>query len=351
HAITLRTVLPQPAYSSAVRRNSFYQSVISAAAGLPGVSAAGYITGLPMALTFGIWPVAIPGRVLAPAQLPQASLRLITPGYLSAMAISRLSGRDFSAGDTPAAAKVAIVSAGLARLHPGSLRLGRSILIAGEPRRIVGIVSDVRVRGLERRSEPQVYLPAGQAQADVAPWYYPADLVVRVRRGDAMALAGALRAIVHRADPAQPVTGVRPLADLLAAQTLERRTQAALLGGFATLAWVLAMLGIYALLAQRVRTQTRELGVRLALGASRASLLRRVLGAGARVAVVGVIVGAAAAYVASRLLGSLLAGLGPGDLISLAAAAGLCFAMALLGSLVPALAASRLDPLQALRES
>lgn len=351
HAMSLRTSLPQPEYASPARRQHFYDAVTTAAQALPGVTAVGFITGLPMELTFGVWPVGIPGRVLPPAELPQASLRLITPGYFAAMAIPRLSGRTFAASDAPDAAKVAVVSASLTHALPGGLHLGRTIVVAGQPRLIVGIVGDVRVRGLERRSEPQIYLPAGQAQDDVAPWYYPADLVVRSKADDPMALAGALRRIVHAADPGQPVTHVQALSALIAAQTLERRTQLALLAAFAALACLLAMLGIYALLAGRVRARTREIGVRLALGAGHIRLLRAILGEGAALGLAGIALGAIVGLACTRFLTSLLVGLGPADAISYAAAAGLCLLMTLMGSLLPALSAIRVDPLDALKSS
>ncbi|MFP5379587.1 MAG: FtsX-like permease family protein [Vicinamibacteria bacterium] len=180
-------------------------------------------------------------------------------------------------------------------------------------------------------------------------FYAPQDLVVRASVPPT-SLVQAVRAVVARVDPQQPVADVRPLADVVQAETAPRLAQLRVLGAFAVLAFLLAGLGIYGLLAFSVAARTREIGVRMALGAGRGRVLAGVLGHGVRLAVAGVVAGTLVAVAAGRALEALLAGVSPTDGPTLAAAVALAFLVTLAGSLLPALRASHVDPIVAMRD-
>ncbi len=348
HVLTLRTSLPMPRYQQPEAREPFYRHVLGEARRLPGVSAAAYISFLPMVLRGGIWPVEIEGHPEDVAKRRTASLRFVTPGFFQAMAIPLLSGRDVRESDTRTAPFVAIVSQSFVRRYwPGENPLGRHIDIGNNQRVVIGVVGDIRVRGLERSSEPQVYVSWEQADG-VSPWYAPKDLVVRTA-GDPNRLVPALRRIIHGADPAQPISDVRPLADIVQAETGSRRVQLAVLGAFAAIAFLLAAVGIHGLLSFAVASRTQEIGVRIALGARSTDILGLTVGEGLRLAAIGTIGGAAIAYGAGRLLESLLAGVKPGDPEAFGAAAILVVLMTLAGSTLPAVRALHVDPATAIR--
>jgi predicted permease len=347
--LTLRTWLPWPRYERTADRTRFYDRVLAETRALPGVSGAAYISFLPMAMGGGIWRTSIPGRPDDTEERRAVSLRFVTPQLFSALQVPLRAGRDVSDDDGPDRPLVAVVSESFARRHwPGDSALGKRFDVAFAERTIVGVVGDIRVRGLEHDSEPQVYLPSRQ-QADGSLVYYtPKDLVVRSSL-PAQLLVPSLRAIVRSADPAQPISNVRPLDDVVAAQTAPRRMQLAVLVGFAALAFLLAALGIYGLLSFAVSTRAREIGVRMALGATPASVLGMVVREGCVLGAAGAALGLALAWAAGRSLEALLAGVAPSDAATCGAAVVLVFVMTLAGSVVPAWRAARVDPAVVLR--
>ncbi|MES1257062.1 MAG: ADOP family duplicated permease, partial [Acidobacteriota bacterium] len=348
NALTLRTALPMPRYRTAETREPFYQHVLTEARHLPGVTGAAYTSFLPMTNFGGIWPVAAEGHPEPESQRRTVSLRFVTPGFFSAMGITTFAGRDFAASDTNDAPYVAIVSESLVRRYWGDQNaIGHTIDVGNHVRRIIGVVGNVRFRGLERQNEPQVYVSWKQPD-HVATWYAPKDLIVRTA-GDPMSLAPALRRIIHEADPNQPIADIRSLADLVDAQTASRRVQLAVLGAFGLIAFLLAAVGIHSLLTFAVSTRTREIGVRMALGAQQSDILRMTLLDGLRLAFLGIAAGAALSWGAGRLLESLLAGVEPHDTATFAAAIALALLMTFAGSLIPALRAVQVDPVTAIR--
>ncbi len=210
------------------------------------------------------------------------------------------------------------------------------------------MVGGVRVRGLERRSEPQVYLPHRQVPDGGLIFYAPKDLIVHAS-ADPMTLLPSIRRIVREADPELPVSDVRLLADIVAGETAPRRAQITVLAAFATLALLLAGIGIHGLLAFAVSQQTAELALRKALGARSGDILGLVLKHGALLAAIGGVIGLGAAWATGRTIEALLAGIGPSDAATFAVATLLALLTALSGSLVPALRAARVDPTTALR--
>jgi putative ABC transport system permease protein len=235
-----------------------------------------------------------------------------------------------------------------ARHWPGQDGLGRHFRLQDQDWTVVGIAGDVRVRGLERASEPQVYLPYRQVQDGAIISYTPKELVVRSPL-DQAALAPALRRIIARADPQQPISGLRMLTEVVADDTAPRSVQVRVLAGFAAVAILLAGIGIHGLLAFTVSQRQQEFGVRMALGAQPGDILQLVLRQGVLLALAGVAAGLLLAYGTGRTLQALLAGVSPADPTTLVIALALALLMTMAGSLWPAMHASRVDPLTVMR--
>lgn len=358
NVLTLRTALPTPKYELTTTREQFYQRVLDEIHALPGVTKAAYISFLPMTMRGGIWPILTtaedpdsPGGFVAPDPRDQrsASVRFVTPGFFDAMGTPLLQGRDVAAGDTLDTQRVAVVSQSFAREHfPNQDPIGRQFAVAFAARTIVGVVGDIRVRGLERESEPQVYMPAAQQFNGQLTFYVPKDLVVR-STVPSTTLIPAVRAIINRADSQQPVTDIKTLEEVVTLETAPRVVQLRVLGFFAAAAFLLAAIGIHGLLAFTVSARSREIGVRIALGAKPRDILKMVAGRSALLAAVGVTIGVITAYAAARSMQSLLAGVEPANAAVFAAAAGLSLLMAVAGSILPAWRAVRVDPLTATR--
>ena len=347
--LAARTALPLPRYDTVSRRAQFYGHVLREVRALPGVEAAAYATGLPMVMRGGLWPVAVTGEPALVEESNSVGLRYVTPDFFSTLGVPLRQGRDVADTDRRDQPFVAVVSESFARRHwPGQRALGQRFKVAFFERTVVGIVGDVRVRGLERASEPQVYLPYAQIEDGWMPYYVPKELVVR-SAGDPAALVPAIRRIVAATDPEQPVSDVRTLAEIVADETAPRVTQLRLLVTLSVIALLIAGVGIHGLLTFTVSRRARELGIRRALGAQAGSVVRLVLREGMALALAGVAVGVGVAYVAARGLEALLAGVRPGDPLAIGAAAALCLATAALGCLRPALRAARVDPATALR--
>ena len=359
--LTLRTWLPMPKYEPTARRVQFYEGVLAEVRALPGVTAAAYISYLPMVMRGGIWGIEAEGQPVEPGAQSTASIRYVTPGFFGALGVPIRRGRDVNDGDTLAALSAAVVSESFAaRYWPGENPLDRrfrfgllggtrlSVFGAFQDRTVVGVVGDVRVRGLERTSEPQVYLPYRQAPDGAMGWYTPKDLVVK-SDVDPASLAPVLRKIIARADPTQPISDVRTLSVIVEAEMAPRTVQVRVLGAFAALALLLAGIGIHGLLAFTVSNRAQEIGVRMALGAQRADIFGLVLRHGLVLGALGVGLGLGLAFAAGQGLEALLAGVSPRDAATFLTAAGMAVSMALAGSLLPALRAVRVDPLTVMR--
>jgi predicted permease len=337
--LMLKTVLPMamPAQS----RADFYSRVLADARVLPGVTSAAYISFVPMTFGSGNFPVTVSGTTL---EAVDAHTRFITPEYFRTLGIPLLQGRDVSERDAqPTSPRACVVGRSLAdRLWPAADAVGRQMAFAGVDWEVVGVVGDVAVHGLEQPGIPQAYFPAGRVPPGME-FYAPQDLVIR-SAGDPMLLAPALRRIVHAIDAERAVSDVRPLEEVVAAQTSSRRAQFTVLATFAVLAFLLAAVGIYGLLSFAVAMRTREVGVRMALGARRPEVLGMFLRQGMSLGLLGVALGVPLAYAAGHGMSSLLFGVAPGDPVIYTAAALLATLMTLAGSLRPALRAASTDP-------
>jgi predicted permease len=349
NVLTLRTALPRPKYDDPVRRTQFYDRVLEQVRALPGVQSAGFISGLPLVVPGLITGVEIPGQNMRNFRVNGVSHRWITPGYFKAMGIVLHRGRDVEDADTIGRPWVAVVSQSFVdRYWPKDDGIGKQFRHRNQVRTIVGVVGEVRVRGLERSSEPQMYLPAQQADENNPANFDPKDLVIR-HAGQGEALTAAIREIVRSADPEQPISDVRPLEAVLAGDTATRRAQLQVLGVLAVVAVLLSGVGIYGLLAYMVAQRAREIGVRLALGAEPAQVGRMIFSDGMRLALYGIAPGVLGAYAVGRWMSTLLFGVSPADPVTFAAAIGVAIAITLAGSLIPALRAVRVTPMSVLK--
>ena len=349
--LSLRTALPMERYKTTASRHAFYQRVLGEIEAVPGVSAAAYTSFTPMVMRGGIWPVEVKGVTggATANDVHTASLRYLTPGYFEALGIPLRHGRDLSFSDRLDAPFVAVVSESFARRYwPAGNAVGQRFTIAFDERIVVGVAGDVRVRGLESISEPQVYLPHQQVRDGWLPFYAPKDLVIRTA-GDPLAITGTVRRIVHAADPELPLSDVRTMEDVVGLETAPRRTQTAVLALFAGIAILLAGVGLHGLLAFGVAQRRQEIGVRLALGATRARIVRLVVAEGFALAVAGSVAGVALALAVSRWFSSLLAGVAPADPATYAGASLLILLVVAAGTMMPAWRAVRVDPVTALR--
>lgn len=347
--VALHTPLPTPKYAPTSRRTAFYSNVLSEVRAMPGVSQASFISFLPMVMTGGIWPVGIDGLPEGREGGETASLRFITSGFFETMGIPLRLGRDVSSSDIEESPFVAVVSESFVRKYwPDRDPLGQKFNFAFRDRIVIGVVGDIRVRGLERSSEPQVYLPHQQVPDGGLIFYSPKELVIR-SSGETEPLMAAVRKVIRRADPELPVSDVRTFADVVGAQTAPRVTQIRVLGAFAGLSLLLAGIGIYGLLSFAVSQRRSEIGLRIALGARSGDILTMVLREGALLAALGAGLGATLGYAAGRAMEALLAGVQPGDTVTYLTAVGVALLMTVSGSILPALRAVRVDPTRTLR--
>ena len=348
--LTVRTPLPSPRYDDPAKRRGFYTTVLDEVRALPGVAGAAYTSFAPMTFGGGIFPVSTDGRTREDRSAGySASLREVSPGFFTTLGVPIVQGRDLADSDAADRQLAAVVSASFVKrfLADGTNPIGRRFAFAFQEFTVVGVAGDLRVRGLEQPSEPQVYL--SYLQPPPWPFYWPQDLIVRASVAPD-ALLPSIRAIVRKADPDQPISDVRTMAEIVADKTASRAAQLRVLGAFAVVALLLAAIGIHGVLSFAVSQRTQEIGVRIALGAQRRDILGWVLGRGAVLAVAGVVPGIALAYVAGRLLEALLAGVTPGDATTFLTAVALAVVMTLAGSLVPTLRAIRVDPIRAIRQ-
>lgn len=348
----LRTALPLPKYTTTAARQRFYTRVLDEVRAIPGVTSAAYTTGLPMERTGGIWPVEIPGAPEADdAANNSASVRYVTPGYFATLGIPLRRGRDIADSDTSQRRPyAAVISEALARRHwPGLDPIGRRFKIALDERVVIGVAGDVKVRGLERSNEPQVYLAAPQVADGSIIGYLPQDLVIHSTLPAAQWLP-RVRQIVASADPEQPVSHVRALAEVVAGDTAPRRVQLRVLTILTAIALLIAGVGIHGLLSFAVSQRAKELGIRRALGAQTTGIVAMILRDGLRLALLGAAAGLAIALLVGRSLRALLFGIDPADPQTFFVAIAICLITAIAGSLRPALKAGLADVVTALRE-
>jgi putative ABC transport system permease protein len=338
------------AYGSGAKVRAYYAQLFERLRGLPGVTSVGGATTLPTS-RFGPdfeRPVWAEGRRNGTEGVRQAFVRMVTPGYFETIGIPMAEGRAFGPQDGPDAPKVVSVSRALARrLWPGETPIGKRLFVdystsGTYPYEVVGVVDDVRFHG--PRSEPgeEIYFPHPQRP------YLILNVAVRVA-GDETAAAAAVRRTFHELDPTMPPHGVYRLTELVGATYAKERHAMRLLVSFAALASFLSACGVYGLLAYRVRQRRREIGIRMALGASPVDVVSLVAGEGVRLVALGGLAGLGLALLATRLLSSLLYGVTPADPLTGLAVVVFLAAVGLAAAGLPALKAARIDASRALR--
>jgi predicted permease len=328
----------------------FFEDVVRRIEAAPAVRSAGLVSHLPLGGAGLSTDVVVDGaRPMSPGEVPSVEMRNADAGYFRTMGIRVLGGREFAAADKDGRTPVVIVDSTFAsRFLPdreavgARIRLGITIGADSDWREIVGVVSGVRSAGLETAPAPTVYIPYAQS-----PWP-TMSLVVRADQApDAM--AGLLRAEVRAVDRDLPLYNVRSLDQVLARVLAFRRFQTILLSGFAAAAALLAVIGVYAALAYAVRERTREMGIRLALGARRRNILALILQPALGLIGAGLLVGGIGAALGSRLLSAVLFEIGAWDPLTFAGSAILLAGTGLLASYLPARRAAPGDPNRALR--
>jgi putative ABC transport system permease protein len=351
HVLTVRVDAPVTKYGEFTKRSAFFERVLERVRALPGVRAAGFTSALPLTWEGGSSGFTPEGVAPRPDVPWSANNRVVTSGYFEAMRIPLRRGRLFQDADGAHAPLVAIVNETMARkFWPNQDALGKRFKFgdSGDKTpwlRIVGIVGDVRQMRLNDPPRQEMYFPYWQAKDN---WMVLRDLAIHTS-GDPLRLAAATRQAVWSIDKDQPVSNVMTLDDLLDQEVAQRRVQAALLGGLAALALILACIGIYGVLSYLVTQRTREIGVRVALGASASDVFRTVAGQGMTLAGLGIAAGLAGALALSRLLGSLLFGVRAGDPLTYAGAIAVFGMVALMACYFPARRAARVDPMITLR--
>lgn len=347
-ALMVNFSIPATKYPTPQKQFAFADAVRERFAALPGVTAVAATNVLPFSGSDYVLGFTINGRPpLAPSDVPSCNYFSIQPDYFKAMGIPLLRGRFFTSQDREGAARVAIISKALAdQYFPGEDPLGKQINITNGPdawREIVGVVGDVKAYSLDRDTAVQAYEPMAQV-----PFAFM-SFAVRTS-GPQTSLPAALRREVYAVDKDQPVFRIESLESLVLASSARQRFAMTLFALFSGIALVLAGIGIYGVMSYSVSQRTGEFGIRMALGAQPADLLRLVLGQGARLTALGIGVGLVGALAAARVVQSILFQTGARDPLTFALIAGLLACVALAACLIPALRATGVDPVVALRE-
>lgn len=352
---TFGVSLPTAKYSDAAQRQAFYETVLSRASSNPNVESAGAVFGLPLSnFRFGISTTTRDGVTLSDDEQDDLTLqvRLVTPDYFKTMGIPVVRGRGFTTTDRLGGPLVAMLNqAGAAKVWPNQEAIGHQLELGtrmglGGARAggtVVGIVADVRESGPASPVPPTIFLPH-------AAW--PDDsmtIVAKARNGEPSSLVQPMRALLQELDPDVPMSAVRSMTQVSANAVAQPRLYLVLIASFAGTAMLLAAIGLYGVLAYAVGQRTREIGIRLALGAKRGEVLRMVMAQAGQLAVTGVVLGLGAAFLASRLLRAQLFEIAPTDTVTYVTVALGLFAIALVASWIPARRAARIDPLVALR--
>ena len=341
-------VLPDGTYPTGPRQAAFYEQLVDQVRHLPGVEGAGVVSFPPLIGPNAATSFSIVGRPApAPGQAPGADIRIADSGYFGAMRIPLIRGRLPLPSDGPSSPPVVVINQTMARrFWPGEDPIGRRIQVswtdpAAQPE-IVGIVGDVHGRTLDSDFRPTIYYSLAQSPTGAL------TLVAR-RQGDPEPLTQGVTTVVHRIDPALPLTGVATMSSLLSTSMSDRRYPMLLLAVFAGLALVLSAVGIYGVLTYTVTQRLREIGVRMALGARGSDVLRLVINGGLRPTLLGVVIGGAGGALGARALRSLLYDVTPADPGTLLGVSALLVTVALAAMYLPARRATRVDPIVTLR--
>jgi putative ABC transport system permease protein len=353
NVLTMRVSLPAETYPSAEQVVGFYQHLMARVRELPGVAVAGAARSLPLGSTIGDFGLTVEGFDPPPGTRPKGDWQIVTDGYLEAIGERVIRGRAFTPSDSTDGMLVALVNEELVRRYfPGRDPLGGRMKIGGDPRRpwvtIVGVVGNVRHNGLTEPVKEKFYVPHTQWHKATGNPIRGMNLVVKTSTAPS-SLTASVRDAIRGLDPNLPIADVRTMEEVVSATLSTPRFTGILLGMFAVVAVVLSAIGIYGVLSYLVSRRTREIGIRMAIGAGRGQVLGMVLRSGLSLALLGAGVGLVLAAGAARLMRSLLHDVAPGDPATFVFVAVTLPAVALAASVVPAWRATRVDPIVALK--
>ena len=346
NVIAAQVFLPTTKYRERHRLVQFFEDVVARVRSAPGVTAASAVSILPMndVGVASALPFSVEGRQPPKSEDPLADVRIVTPGYFETMRIRLLEGRYLDERDGADNPRTSIINETMARRYfPDYSPLGQTIVNPHGKSVVVGVVADVRNQGLDSEPKKQVYLPLRQSPT--------AGMSVVARTGrDPAAFASAIRNAVWSVDAEQPIYELSTMDQILARAVFLPRMSATLLALFAGAALLLAGLGIYGVLSYAVSQRTREIGLRMALGASGGRTVGLVVRSSLTMLAAGVVIGLVASTLVARSIGGVLYGISPFDLPAFSIAAGALGAAGLIATLIPAVRATRVDPMIALRE-
>jgi putative ABC transport system permease protein len=347
NVLALRISLPKETYEDKSKQLAFYDQLQTRVRSLPGVVKAGAVNIVPFSSGDQSSNFQIIGRTPFPqGQEPDTQMRVATPDYFEAIGTALRRGRLFNPQDDANAARVVLINEAFAkRFLPGQEPIGQRLNFGGgekETPEIIGVVADVKNDDLDEAVDPIAYLPYAQNV------WWSMNLVVRATQ-DPTRLASAVRSEVQALDPNLPVSNIKPVRQMIDERISPKRLMTYILGVFALIALLLASVGIYGVMSYAVTQRTREIGVRMALGAQAVDVLKLVIKNGMTMALVGVAIGLAGAYALTRLLANLLFKVTPTDVVTFAAVSISLIVVALIACYVPARRATKVDPLVALR--
>ena len=349
HVLSMHIRLPQTRYAGDDQLNAFNQKLLEKTEHLPGVESAAVAAGLPLMDSLSVTTYRVEGEPepADPSQTPETDTKIVSEDYFRTIGTPILRGRGFQRGDAPPpkGGLVVVVTASLAHaIAPHGDALGKVISLGDGDQApkgtIVGIVPDTHEMGLDETPRPELFIPGHNVQSMA--------FMLRTK-GDPKALEGAVREAVASIDKDQPVVDMKPLSEHLHDTTQQRRFDSSLFAGFAALALLLAAVGLYGVLSYSVTLRTREIGVRVAVGARSGDVVRLILRHGLTMVLVGTLVGALGALQLTQLMQSLVFGMSASDPLTFVAMALVLLMVGAVACYVPARRAARMDPIRALR--
>jgi putative ABC transport system permease protein len=353
HVLTMRVAIPAARYETPGQVVDFYRQLMERVRTIPGVEHAGVVRVLPLATTIGDWGLDVDGYQPPPGTNAKGDWQIVSDDAFEAMGTRLVRGRWFSAADTINSAPVVVVNETMARTYwrdgnavGGRLGLGGS---SNPYLTVIGIVADERHNGITGLVKEKFYVPHSQWHIATGGNLIRNVFVVVRTTGEPMSVAGAVRAAVRQMDPTLPVANLRSMTDVVATSMATPRLTGFLLAVFAAIALALAAVGIYGVLAYLVSQRTQEIGIRLAIGADGSQVLRMILRQGMTLALVGIAIGLAVAFLLTGLMRTLLYQVQPGDPLTFVVVAVVLLVVTLVASYLPAWRATKVSPLIALR--